>query len=89
MGKRLKGVVGTPLSGATKTEYYLSELRQWVRFAWIGEHGGALRVNATGKECNGLSVEEVNAACNVTIILSRMVRQGRNEWVRRLWNNRP
>lgn len=64
-----------------------SEKRQWVRFAWIGEHDGAMRVNATGAECNGLMVDEVNAACNVTIILSRMVRQGRNAWVKRVWDN--
>lgn len=58
-----------------------SERRQWVRFAWIGDHDGALRVNGT--ESNGLTREEINAACNVTIILARVVRQGRNEWLRR------
>lgn len=61
------------------------EQRKWVRFAWIGEHDGALRVN--GAERNDLTADEVNAACNVTIILSRMVRQGRNERLRRLWDN--
>lgn len=63
------------------------EQRQWVRFAWIGEHDGALRVNSTGAAANDLTVAEINAACNVTIILSRMVRKGRNEWVRRIWDN--
>jgi hypothetical protein len=63
------------------------EQRQWVRFAWIGEHDGALRVNCR-ETSNDLTVEEINAACNCTIILSRMVRQGRNEWVKRVWDNR-
>lgn len=72
-----------------KTRIKACERRKWVRFAWIGEHDGAMRVNATGAECNDLTVEEVNAACNVTIILSRMVRKGRNEWVKRVWDNRP
>lgn len=81
MGRRQKGIVGTPLAGSTKTEYDRSELRAWVRFAWIGDNDGALRVNGT--ESNGLTREEINAACNVTIILARVVRQGRNEWLRR------
>jgi hypothetical protein len=49
--------------------------RRWVRFAWIGEHGGALRVNG-----NDLTAEEINAACNTTIVLARMVRKGRIAW---------
>ena len=56
-----------------------SERRHWVRFAWIGEAGGAFRVS--DKEHAGmLRAEEVNAACNTTIVISRMLRKGQSAW---------
>jgi hypothetical protein len=54
------------------------ERRHWVSFAYVGENDGAFKTN--GEERNDLDAREVNVACNVTILLCRMLRKGAAGW---------
>lgn len=58
------------------------ETRGWARFAYVCDINDTLVAMASGN----LTAKEVNAASSATIIIDRMLRNGRSRWRTRMLN---